>query len=545
MFFRGVDVVRRLILNLIFWAIVVFLIGIWIFGRPPRVRRNTVLKLEPNGILVDSSFMDYQELLYGEYTALDDLITAISTGQNDKRIQGMWLDLNSLKFAGPAAAGELADTIKEFVNAGKPVIASANYYDTTGYRIASAANHIVLDRMGDVFPTGYDALTPFFAEGLEKLGAEVRLFRTGESKNAAEGLIRNDISETSRRDKERLYGDLWDVWLNAVAANRGINPDILDTWISNYDHQIMAANGNASAAAMDASLIDEVETGGVLKQRLDTVFGEDNPYMDALDYRAGLKQLRSRGIVAVVPIVGVLVSGTGVPYQETGSTDVLAALETAQSTSNVAAIVLRIDSPGGDARAAEDIRRGIQQIRNAVPVVVSMGNYAASGGYWIAIESDAIFARPETVTGAIGVYAFSVTFEKGLADWLGVRFDGVGTTPWSGMGSIGQSMNDRMASIYNSSVMDVDILFRNLVAAKRGLSEDELNAVSGGMAWSGQQALNLGLVDMQGSLRDAVSHAADLAGLTEWQTRRISPPRDISRALITLLNRIQIRHSIF
>ena len=546
-FFRGLNTIRLVIVNLIFWVLVIIILGFLVFDGSPRIRRNTVLKVNPEGTLVDNKLLGYDRLIEGKYNSgslLSDLITAIDAGWKDSRIQGMWLDLDLLGYAGPAAAGELADAVQEFANSGKPVIASAGSYGTSGYRIASSASRIVLDRMGEVFPTGYGAWAPYFAEGLEKLGAEVQIFRSGESKSAPEGFIRNDMSETAKRDHLRLYEDLWDLWLNAVARNRDMNPGTLEKWISGYDKHLIDAGGDASAAARNAFLVDDVETGGVRTGILNAEFGENASYMEVSDYLEGAELNRSRRIVAVVPITGILVSGSGAA-EMVGSSKVVDTLKKVQEMSGVKAVVLRIDSPGGDAWAAEEIRREVQELRKELPVVVSMGNYAASGGYWIAVESDAIVARPETITGSIGAYSYSVSLEKGLAEWLGIHFDGVGTTPWYNMNGMGRGMDERMASIYQSGLINVDGMFRNLVAGKRHLSEGEITLASGGMGWSGRQAIDLGLVDMLGGLQAAVTHAAEMAGLKEWQVKHVAPSRDLLETLVGLEASVRDRKSVW
>ncbi len=540
--FRILDIIRRAVLGVVFWSLVIAFIISLLANRPPRMRTETVLMVSPVGTLTDdyTAPTSYQGLSIGQYmeeTLLDDLIRAIERGKDDERILGIWLRLDTLYSAGPAAAGELADALIEFSASGKPIIASADTYDTSRYRIASAADHIVLDRLGEVFPSGYGLWRAYLAEGIEKIGGDVRLFRSGESKSAAENLILSGMSEAARQDEERLLGDLWREWIQAVAEKREIQPETLEEWIANYDTYLIAANGNASASAKNVSLIDEIETGGVLQERLTHLFGEDFATVDAIDYitRLGPGRLR-KNLVAVVPVAGTLVYGEGNSGQA-GSSDVVSVIETARSAPGVRAIVLRIDSPGGDVRAGEAIRRSILETREdySLPVVASLGNIAASGGYWIALEADLIVTRPETITGSIGVFSVSMSFQRGLADFLGIRFDGLGTTPWFGAGHPGRILDERTASLYEAGVADIDTLFKNLVSEKRGLTFDEVESMAGGIPWSGRRALELGLADRPGSLQDARRYAAELAGLEEWSSRSFTKTRDLREVL---LNRI-------
>ncbi|MDT8299209.1 MAG: S49 family peptidase, partial [Spirochaetaceae bacterium] len=296
--------------------------------------------------------------------------------------------------------------------------------------------------------------------------------------------------------------------------------------------------------ALDAGLIDAVENGGVVEDILAEHFGSDTDRkIDALDY---LRRLpagpRGDGSVAVIPVVGALVYGRG-GAGAAGSDDIVSVIEAARSTPGVEAVLLRIDSPGGDVRAGEAIRRTVQETKTEwdMPVVASMGNLAASGGYWIALESDLIVTRPETITGSIGVYSLSVTFEEALSRWLGIRVDGYGTTPWSGSGHPGRPLDARMASIYAQNIKDIDSMFQSLVAENRGLDADAVAKLAGGIPWSGRQAFDSGLADRIGGLKEAGAYAAEMAGLSEWELRYFDTPIDPREAFLSRLLWGQIR----
>lgn len=329
------------------------------------------------------------------------------------------------------------------------------------------------------------------------------------------------MSEAARRDEERLLGDLWGTWIDESAEYRGIENDRLSDWVDRYDEYFIASGGDGSKAALDAELVDSVESGGELEKVLSGYFGDTTDRrVDALDYvfRTSFRN-RGEAIVAVVPVVGTLVYGEGGSGMA-GSRDVADSIRIARDTHGVKAIVLRIDSPGGDVRAGEEIRRVLEETRTVwkLPVVASMGNLAASGGYWIAVESDLIVTRPDTITGSIGVYSLSLSFEEALSKWLGVRIDGLGTTPWSGANHPGRTMDERTASLYAAGVGDIDSLFRSLVSTKRNISLDDLAPLAGGIPWSGKRALETGLADRSGGLNDARKAAAELAGLERWQS---------------------------
>jgi len=422
-FAHGMDIIRRVILSILFWGLLIFLLVSLLINRPPSVKSGSLLVMKPVGSLVDAYTVpvSYRGIPVGGYlneTLLDDLVTALDMASTDNRITGLWIDLSQMSGGGAASVGELADAVRRFGDTGKNVISSADTYDNSRYRIAASSDYILVDRLGEVFPSGYGSWRAYYAEGMDKFGIKADLFRSGESKTGAENYILDGMSEAARRDETRLLSDLWDTWIDEVSASRSISSQSLRDWINNYDKYLIAADGDASKSAMTAGLVDKIETGGVLENLLESRFGSDESRrIDALDYLRGeFHQSGKDGTVAVIPIVGALVYGKGAAGTA-GSADVVQAINSAAGTRNVKALVLRINSPGGDVRAGEEIRRALEKIRRnqGLPIVVSMGNLAASGGYWIAVESDLIVTRPETITGSIGVYSMSLSFEQALA----------------------------------------------------------------------------------------------------------------------------------
>lgn len=520
-FGRAMDVFRRVVISLLFWLIVVLLIVGFVGERPPRIDKGSLLVVRPVGRLVYAytSPISYRGIpidAAADEILLDDLVSAIEMGVVDSRIVGLWVDLNELSTAGYAAVAELSNAIAEFRESGKPVLASADYFDNGRYRIASAADYIIVDRLGEVRPVGYGYWQAYWGEALKNFGVDVRLFRSEETKSAAERLILDEMSEAVRRNEGLLFGDLWDLWLNDVAKNREMELSKLAEWIENYDEYLAESNGDGADAALRAGLVDAIERGGMLAARLEAVLG--NPkQIDAVDYvLRNYRRRRHLPVIAIIPVVGPLVYGEG-GAGIAGSNDVIDAIDRARNTPKVKALVLRIDSTGGDVWAGESIRRAVEETREKwnLPVVASLGDSAASGAYWIAIESDLIVTRPETITGSIGVFSIALSFEEALSKWLGVKMDGLGTTRWSGSNHPGRSLDERYASLISLSVSDIDELFRQIVAEKRGLSEKQVDELAGGV-WSGKRALDYRLVDESGGSSDARVAAAELAGLTSW-----------------------------
>jgi len=536
-FGRTMDIFRRVVLSLIFWLFVIFLIVILLGERTPRIRDESLLVVRPHGKLV---YAYTYPISYGgipidapeDEALLDDLVFTIEMGATDPRIIGLWVDLDELQDAGYAAVAELSEAIAEFRGRGKPVLASADYFDNARYRIASAADYIIVDRLGEVHPVGYGYWQIYWGETMKRFGIDVQLFRSEESKAAAERLILNEMSEAVYKSEERLLNDLWGLWLDDVAENRGLETTELAEWIENYDRYLAKSNGDGADAALRAGLVDAIETGGVFDAHLEAVLGTPRE-IDAIDYvQRKYKRMPSRPIIAVIPIVGPLVYGEG-GAGIAGSYDVIDAIDRARNIPKVKAIVLQIDSSGGDVWAGESIRRAVSETRQEwdLPVVASLGNIAASGAYWIAIESDLIVTRFETITGSIGVFSLALSFEDALSKWLSARIDGLGTTPWSGNGHLGRDLDEREASLLSLSVADIDELFHSIVAEKRGLTRAQVDELAGG-AWSGMRALDYNLVDENGGSSDAKVAAAELAGLISWDVMYFEKELDYREELL-------------
>jgi len=549
-FGHAMDMFRRVFLSLLFWSIVILLIVILVRTGPPRIRNNSLLVVRPQGRLVYA----YTSPIgnggnpvdgYDNEILLDDLVSAIGMGAMDSRIVGLWVDLDELSASGYAAAAELSNAIEEFRKSGKPVLASANYFGNARYRIASPADYIIVDRLGEVRPVGYGYWQAYLGEMMERFGVEVQLFRSEESKAAAERVISSEMSEAVRENNKRLFDDLWGLWLEDVAKNRELEVSELAEWIENYDVYLAKSNGDGSDAALRGNLVDAIETGGTLDARLKLVLG-DTEQIDAIDYTLRVRRGEPRSpIIAVIPVVGPMVHGRGGPGIA-GSYDVVNAIDRARNTPRVEAIVLRIDSPGGDVWAGELIRRALEETRKEwnLPIVASLGDSAASAAYWIAIESDLIITSPETITGSIGVFSIALSFEEALSKWLSVRVDGVGTTRWQGGFHPGRKLDERESSLFSLSVSDIDGFFRRIVAERRELPRSRVDELAGGV-WSGLRALDYHLVDESGGSRDAKMAAAELAGLTRWEVmyfeREVDYGEELFRRLLSRLGETAAR----
>jgi protease-4 len=388
------------------------------------------------------------------------------------------------------------------------------------YYLASLADEVWLAPDGMVWIDGYANIRNFFAEGLEKLSVKINLFRVGEYKSAMEPLIRNDMSPEAREASLFWLGDLWQNYLDGVTRHRGIPPQALSAALADLPARIEAAGGSFAEFALREGLVDRLLTGPEARQAL-ALTGAPNRSGDGFravghaDY-LGLvtppAALPPRHDVKILVAEGEIVAGRQGPGFISATTTVQQLREIG-GDATVKAVVLRVNSPGGDAQASEQIRLELAALQEAgKTVVVSMGDVAASGGYWIAMSADEIWASPNTITGSIGVFGFLPTIDESLAR-MGIYTDGVGTTDLAGTLRIDRPLDPELGRMLQASTERVYEQFIDQVSEHRGKSPEAIEAVARGRVWSGTQAQERGLVDQLGSLDEAVDAAARMAGL--------------------------------
>ncbi len=527
--FRGVDLARRIVLNLLFLAILIAAVAFWAGDEAVEVPESAALVIAPRGTIVEQLSGDAVDRALGRLTGDDEpetlkreLERAIRGGRDDERIKALVLDLNSLSGTGLSTLQDLRAAVDEFKTSGKPVIAAADFYGKTQYYLASAADEIYLHHMGLVVLDGYGRFRTYYKEGLDKAEIDYNVFRVGEYKSAVEPYLRDNMSEAAREANIDWLGDLWNAWVADVAPARNLTPETLKESIARFDEHLEAAGGDAAEVARRLGLVDHVGGRDAVRERLIELVGEDEEThsfhrIDFSSYLATLDDDPNAGkgddTVAVVIASGVIQGGNQ-PPGAIGSESTATLIRDARHDPDVKAIVLRVDSPGGSAFASEVIRREFVLARDAgKKVVVSMGDVAASGGYWISSASDEIWANPNTITGSIGIFGTLPTFQKPLAKHLGTRVDGVGTTWISGAARADRALDPRIASAMQQMVEKGYEDFLARVGEARGKTRDEIDAVAGGRVWSGADAQGHGLVDHLGGLEDAVASAAKLAEL--------------------------------
>ena len=549
-----VQVVRALVSGVLLLVLLALLLSLF-GGELKPLPEHVLLRIAPAGTLVEQrTYADPRELLGSggpaPETRVADLTQAIGAAAADSHITGIALELDDLDGGGLDKLETIGRALLAFRASGKPVIAVADSYTQPQYYLASFADEIHLNPFGNVLLTGLGSYHLYFKEALDKLRINFHVFRVGTYKDAVEPFIGNGMSDASREHNGAWLAELWREVVAGIEQRRHLTAGAIDDYVDHADTRLAAAAGDGAQLALQAGLVDHLSTRVEILKRLRELSdagdkARDYGYVDLRDYLAHVSQRKPAH--PDLPQIGVLVA-SGVIYdgdQQSGAIggDSLARLiRQTREKGAIKALVLRIDSPGGSAFAADVIRQELLATRaSGIPVVVSMGTVAASGGYWIAAEADEIWAEPTTITGSIGVFGMVPTFEDSLAA-LGIHNDGVGTGPFAGALRLDRPMSPQTARLIQSSVDDIYRRFLNLVAAGRHLDVAAVDAVAQGRVWTGRQAQERGLVDHLGSLADAVAAAAHRVGIEHYRTVPIEPPMDLrTRLLHDLLDSGELR----
>ncbi|SFR92405.1 protease-4 [Dyella sp. OK004] len=530
-FGRGINVVRLVIINLIFFAFLfVFLLIVLGFTLGSRSERNiqndSVLVLKPQGELVEQySIEPLQRALAGlsgnqpKQTQLRDLIGAIDGAAKDSRISRILLEPGELHGGGFAALREVGAALDRFRASGKPVVVWAVNMDQGQYYLASHADRVLLDPKGGVVLTGLANYRLFYKDLLDKLGVDVHLFRVGQFKSAAEPYILDHASPESKEADSYWMGGLWNSYIDEVAKARKLEAANLRTDIDGLPEAIASTQGDLAQLALNEHLVDGLAT----RAELETMMRKEG--VPAGKKGQGFRQVELQRYAANLPASSLMASGVSVvvaegeitggkqPQGSVGGESTAALIRAAREDRRTKALVLRVNSPGGEVYAAEQIRREVELTKEAgIPVVVSMGNVAASGGYWISMNADRIFAEPNTITGSIGIFGMYFTV-PGTLDKLGVKSDGVGTSPLAGAFNITRPLDPKVGTLIQAIIDKGYHDFVGSVAKARGKDYDAIDTIAQGRVWTGQQALERGLVDQLGGLGDAIADAAKRAKL--------------------------------
>ncbi|MBN2430976.1 MAG: signal peptide peptidase SppA [Acidobacteria bacterium] len=562
--FRGIDVTRRVILNVIFWALVIAVIVLLLRDTTPDVPDSAALVISPQGDVVEQLAGDPVERLQeqltgggGPETLLKDLEDSILAARDDERIKALLLDLDSMGSIGLSKLQDLRVALREFKKSGKPVIAAADTYDQNRYYLAAMADEIYLHEMGMLLLEGFSRYRMYYKEGLGKLMVDVHVFKVGTFKSAVEPYLRQDMSEEAKTANKEWLGDLWRRYLEDVAESRKVSVAALQEYIEGYPDNLSRAEGDAAKMALSAGLVDHVVSRDAIRRRMIELVGKDekthsfqqighDSYLQALDKdRFGAEA--EGDLVGVVVAVGNILGGSQ-PPGKIGGDSTAALIRQARENENVKAVVLRVDSGGGSAFASEVIRRELELTRQAgKPVVASMGTVAASGGYWITMASDEVWAAPTTITGSIGIFGMFPTYDRGLKEYLGISVDGIGTTPYAGAMRPDRPLDDRVGQLIQQTINKGYRDFITKVGQARNMTSEEVDRIAQGRVWSGEDAHELGLVDNMGSLQDAIAAAAKLAKLgdeykVKYMEREVSFREKILRDIFSGMVQVLGKH---
>jgi protease-4 len=550
--FRGLDVLRKflhLVLLLVIFGIVVGALRTSI----PHVADGSALVIQPSGEIVeqltgspvDQAIARAQGVAQQE-TLLWDLIDALKAAKRDSRITAVVLDLNYMSGGGQPTLAEFAAAIKDFRSSGKKVVAFATAYLQESYYVAAAADEIYVDPLGLVGIDGYDRYRTYYKDLFDKLGVTVNLFRVGAYKSAAEVYVRTDMSPEDREESVAYLNALWLNYRTAVAEARGLTPDDISNYVARLVPALLAAKGDAAKVALDARLVTGIKSSIEVERRITQLVGSDSgkkniDKIEADESDAGESyestsledylrivhaEKEARGLgknkIGVIVASGEILDGSQPPGVIGGETTA-ELIRTAREDEDVKAIVLRVDSPGGSVFASEQIYREVRAAQaDGKPVVVSMGDLAASGGYYIAASADEIWAHPSTITGSIGIFGAIPTFQNTLKK-IGVSVDGVGTTNLSGQLRIDRPLGEDAKVLLQSLIERGYEQFLEHVSEGREKTRDEVHAIAQGRVWIGTDAKGNGLVDQLGLFDQAVKSAAKRAELEEYEVERVEP----------------------
>ena len=524
MFWRGLDATRRFVLNALFLIIVIALLVAMFGGGAKPLVSKTALVLELRGDLVEQHSGYLRDALLSNVGGetrrmieLRDLLVVLDAAAKDKNIGSVLLMLDELDGGGLAMLHEVGAAIDRVKAAGKPVVAWGGNFDQKRYLLASHASEVYVHPMGMVMIQGFGGHRNYYRDALDKVGVTVNLMKVGTFKSAAEPFISNGPSQASIEADTFLYGALWNGYTALVEKNRKLPAGAVARGIDQLPQLMEASGGNAAQVALNLKLIDGIRTKDEVRAMMIKrgVFDESIDSFRQVsfnDYLGRNPQPVLGDAVGVIVAEGEIVDGQGGPGV-VGGVSTANQIRRAREDDQIKAVVLRVDSPGGSAYASELIRRELELTRAAgKPVVVSMGNVAASGGYWISMAADEVIADPATITGSIGVFAILPTADK-VADKLGVRTGGYTTTWLADAYNPLRPMDPRFTQLIQSSINHVYKEFTTKAAVARKTSAAKIDEVGQGRVWTGAQAKERGLVDTLGSYGDALRSAAKRAKL--------------------------------
>jgi protease-4 len=524
-FWRALDTGRRTILNLLFLAVLLVILYMIFGGGLKPLQPKTTLVLDLKGQLVEQSSLSARDALLtnargGEVhkmIQLRDVLSVLDAAAKDPDVGAAVLLTDELQGAGQASLREVAAALDRFKASGKPVVAWGSSFDQRQYLLAAHASEVYMHPMGMVLLEGFGRYRNYYRDALDKLGVTVNLLRVGTYKSFAEPYIANGPSPAASEAEAYLNNALWASYTDNVEKARKLPQGEIMKTINDLPTRVAEVNGDLAKLSLSSKLVDGLKTRDEIRQMMINRGARDPEGKSfrqiAFDDYLGRVQHKLTGdAVGVIVAQGEISDGSAGPGSIGGdSTSKL--IRMAREDDNVKAVVLRVDSPGGSAFASELIRRELELTRAAgKPVVVSMGNVAASGGYWISMASDEVIAEPNTITGSIGVFAILPTADK-VIDKLGIHTAGQPTTWLGDAGNPLRPLDPRFGQVIQGSINHIYAEFTTRAAKARKTTPEKIDEVAQGRVWTGAQAKERGLVDTLGSYGDALKSAARRAKL--------------------------------
>lgn len=536
---RGITRLRLALSNLLFLAMLALIYFVYMGGGPEPLPPRAALLLNMSGTVVDQkSPVDPLQALVSTPTAMDhevllrDVLESIDYAAADPAMHALVMELDALVYVGLSKTKEIVAALERFRATGKPIVAVGDLFTQDQYLLASYADEIIMHPMGGVALEGFGSYRNYFREALEKLSVNMHIFRVGDHKSAVEPFMRDDMSPGEKEVTSRWLGDLWQQYTTMVETRRGLGAGAVNAYVNEFSELLARRGGDTAQAALQEGLVDKLMTRRQANDYLADLVGaknEDGMY-EAVVFERYVARQRPLSLagpdgdrVAVITAEGNIMPGEQ-PPGSIGGDSLARLIRTTVEADGVKAIVLRVNSGGGSMFASEIIRQQVLYAREqGIPVVVSMGSVAASGGYYIAAPADEIWATSGTITGSIGVFAAFPTFEK-LLERVGVYTDGVGTTELAGSMRVDRPLNPEVVAAINSGIAYAYQKFLQVVGEGRDLSQEQVDELAQGKVWSAGDALEAGLVDKLGSLDQAIASAAALADMDDYEVEYVELP---------------------
>lgn len=518
-------------------VVIAVIVSVFSMTKSPQVAPNSILVLDLEGTVreLPSADMGLSPVLpnASDSVSLHELLATLDKASKDPMIDGVLLKLDKLQRVGLASTEEIGQALERYKMSGKPIWAWGTNFTQSQYALASHANEIYMHPMGEVLVKGLASNRLYYGELLDSLGIKVHVFKAGAYKSFPESFV-SDKPSKEWIESERLW--LMDAWKNLsreIENSRGLMPGFIDQYINSLDTRVIDAGGDLARTALQANLIDGTLTYDQMEKtiasKLNRAENKKTNFIGYSDYKENLNT--EQGEIAVIIAEGEIQEGEA-QAGTTGAETLVSLIEQARENASIKALVLRVNSPGGSAVASELIRHAIERTKSEKPVIVSMGDLAASGGFWISMGASKVLASSSTITGSIGVFGLAPTFENSLK--LAKIGQGTVATTWlANAERLTQTMNPRLESILTQSVAKTYSNFVNIVAQSRKLTPAYVQSVAQGRVWTGSQAAKRKLVDEIGNFEDAVKLARSMAKLDKnaGSVYLIEPNADISSML--------------